>query len=155
MQALSHFDATKKRTVICVISLVPRLLCGGEGKRAWYTLRMRQVPLVICILLRYTKIMVNFCLLTLYSYTPCGTHTSDFEVKNNITLTVTVCIASFEVIGEVQRERLHQSRAKALSWNGRTRGQFLQVKSQVPSSLPHHCPLSGRQLLYERSRCPC
>ena len=28
----------------------------------------------------------------------------------------------------------------ALSWNGRTREQFLQAKSQVPSSLPRHCP---------------
>ena len=74
------------------------------------------------------------------SRTECGTHTSDFEVKNNIALTVTVCIASFEVIGELQRERLRQSRAKALSWNGRTRGQFLQAKSRIPSSLHRHPP---------------
>ena len=40
---------------------------------------------------------------------------SDFEVKNNIALTVTVCIASFEVISELQRERLRQSHAKAFS----------------------------------------
>ena len=43
-------------------SLVPRLLCGGGEKRAWYTLLcMHQVPLVTCILslLRYTKITVN------------------------------------------------------------------------------------------------
>ena len=33
------------------------------------------------------------------------------EVENNIALTVTVCIASFEVIGELQRERLRHSRA--------------------------------------------
>ena len=65
---------------------------------------------------------------------------SNFEVKNNIALTVTVCIASFEAISELQRERLRQSHAKAFSWNGRTRGQFLQVKSQVLSSLPHHRP---------------
>ena len=49
--------------------------------------------------------------------------------KNNITLTVTVCIASFEVIGELQRARLHHSHAAAFSWNGRTRGQILQAKS--------------------------
>ena len=54
---------------------------------------------------------------------------SDFEVKNNIALTVTVCIASFEVISELQRERLHQSRAEAFSWSGRTRVQLLQAKS--------------------------
>ena len=52
-----------------------------------------------------------------------------FEVKNNIALTVTVCTASFEAIGKLQRERLHQSRAAAFSWNGQTRGQLLQVKS--------------------------
>ena len=43
-----------------ISSLIPRLLCRGGGKRAWYTLF--KVPLVICILLRYTKIMVDFCL---------------------------------------------------------------------------------------------
>ena len=44
-------------------------------------------------------------------YTPCGTHTGGFEGKNNITLMVTVCIASFEVISELQRKRLHLSHA--------------------------------------------
>ena len=52
-----------------------------------------------------------------------------FEVKNNISLTVTVCIASFEAIGELQRERLRHSRAAAFSWNGQMRGQVLQAKS--------------------------
>ena len=47
-------------------------------------------------------------------------------MENNIAFTVTVRIASFEVIGELQRERLHYSCATAFSWNGRTRGQFLQ-----------------------------
>ena len=65
---------------------------------------------------------------------------SDFEVKNNIALTVTVCIASFNVIGKLQRERLCQSCAEAFSWSGRMRGQFLQAKSRVPSSLPRHRP---------------
>ena len=44
------------------------------------------------------------------------------------------------MIGELQREKLHQSRAKALSWNGRMRGQFLQAKRRIPSSLPRHRP---------------
>ena len=119
--------------------------CAGEEERepGTHCSRMRQVPLVTCILLRYTKITVNFCLLlkaTLHSYTACGTHTSDFEVKNNIALMVTICIASFEVIGELQREKLRQSRAKALSWNGRMRGQFPQAKRRIPSSLPRHRP---------------
>ena len=58
-----------------------------------------------------------------------GTPWGGFEIRNNIALTVTVCITSFEAIGELQRERLRQSCAAAFSWNGRMRGQFLQVKS--------------------------
>ena len=46
---------------------------------------------------------------------------------------VTVCIASFEAIGELQRKRLRQSRAAVFCWNPRTCGQFLQAKSYVPS----------------------
>ena len=38
--------------------------CAGEEERepGTHCSCMRQVPLVTCILLRYTKIMVNFCL---------------------------------------------------------------------------------------------
>ena len=43
----------------------------------------------------------------------------DIEVENNIALTVTVGIASFEVIGELQRERLR---------HGQMCGQLLQAK---------------------------
>ena len=45
-----------------------------------------------------------------------------FEVKNNIALMAMICIASFEAIGELQREILCHSRAVAFSWNGRMRG---------------------------------
>ena len=51
------------------------------------------------------------------------------KVENNIALTVTLCTASFEMIGELQRKILRHSRAAAFSWNGRTRGQLLQAKS--------------------------
>ena len=89
-------------------SLVPRLLCGGGGKNyGQFLFTSRKAA---------------------HGYTPCGTHMGGIEVENNITLTVTVCIASFEVIGELQRERLRHSRAAAFSWNGRMRGQLLQVK---------------------------
>ena len=94
---------------------------AGEEERepGTHCSRMRQVPLVTCILLCYTlklrSISTYLLKAALHSYTPCGTHTSDFEVKNNIALMVTVCIASFEAIGEVERERLHQSHAKAFS----------------------------------------
>ena len=71
---------------------------------------------------------------------PVGHIRAVLKLKNNITLTVTVCIASFignrdsiihasfEAIGELQRERLRQSRATAFSWNGQMCGQFLQAK---------------------------
>ena len=69
---------------------------------------MRQVPLVTCILLRYTKINRNLCL-------PAEGHTAKlyslwdtfgwFWSRNNIALTLTVCIASFKPIGKLQRER--------------------------------------------------
>ena len=65
----------------------------------------------------------------MHGHTPCGTHTGSIEVKNKIVLTVTVCIASFEVIGELQRERLHHSRATAFGWNGQMHGQLMQAKS--------------------------
>ena len=61
-------------------------------------------------------------------------------VKNNIALTVTVCITLFGAISELQREKLCQSRAATLNWNGQTHGQSLQAKSWVPSSLPCHHP---------------
>ena len=65
----------------------------------------------------------------MHGYTPCGTHTGGIEVKNNIALTVTVCIALFVVIGELQRERLCHSRATAFGWNGGMHGQLLQANS--------------------------
>ena len=120
--------------------------CVGEEERepSTHCLRMCQVPLVTCILLRYTKIMVNFCLpaegRTAQLYSLWDTYEQFWSKKNNITLTVTVCNASFQVIGELQKEGLCQSCAEAFSWNGRTRRQFLQAESRVPLSLPHHCP---------------
>ena len=43
--------------------LVPRLLCGEEEREpGTHCSRMRQVSLVTCILLHYTKITVKFCL---------------------------------------------------------------------------------------------
>ena len=48
------------------------------------------------------------------------------------------CIISFRAINELQRERLHHSRATVFTWNGQTGKYFLQVKSWVFSSLPRH-----------------
>ena len=124
---------------------MPRLLCGGGGKRAWYTLfahvqsslgNLHTTPLH----LNYSQFLFTCWKTAQPSYTSCGkdTRTGGLKVENNITLTVTVCIAPFKVIGELQREKLRQSCAIAFSWNGRTRGQFLQAKSWIPSLLPHH-----------------
>ena len=135
--------------------------CAGEEEKepGTHCSHMRQVPLVTCILLysatlKLRSISAYMLKAALHSYTPCGTHTSNFGVKNNITLTVTVCIATFEVIGELQRGKIA---SVTFIWNGWTRGQFLQAMSRVPSLLPHHrthSVVSGRQLLYERSQCP-
>ena len=51
-------------------------------------------------------------------YAACETHLDSFEVRNNIALMVTVCIALFEVISKLQKKRLHQSHAVAFSWDG-------------------------------------
>ena len=123
----------------CILASFPGS-CVGEEERepGTHCSRMRQVPLVICILLHYTKITVNFCLpacskAALHGYTPCRTLTGGFEVKTNTALMVRVCIASFEAISEHQRKRLRPSRAVALSWNGqphgRPHGQLLQARS--------------------------
>ena len=90
-------------------SVVPMLSCGGEG-RVQKCLCMCQVPLVTCILLCYAKIMVNSVYLLKDHYSMWDTY-ARFWCKNNIALTVTVCVGLFEAIDKLQRERLHQSRA--------------------------------------------
>ena len=93
--------------------------CVGEEERepGTHCSCMRQVPLVTCILLRYTKIMVNFCLPPERPHCmvilPVGHIWAILKSK-----TISVCIASFKVIGELQRERLHHARGAAFSWNG-------------------------------------
>ena len=78
--------------------------CAGEEERepGTHCSHMRQ-PVYYSATLKLRSISVYLleaCTTWLYS---CGIHTGGFEVKN---LTVTVCIASFEVIGELQRVRL-------------------------------------------------
>ena len=79
---------------------------------------MRQVPLVTSILLRY-KVTLNLCLpaerLHCIVILSVGHIRAVLEVENNIALTVTVCVALFEVVGELQRERLCHSSAAAFS----------------------------------------
>ena len=113
---IAHSISLSGKQTLCTAqcSLVSRLLCEEEEREpGTHCSRMRQVPF------RYTlklwSISAYLLKAALHTYTPCETHTSDFEVKNNIALTVTVCIAWFEVIGKLQRERLRQSRAKAFS----------------------------------------
>ena len=61
-------------------------------------------------LARYTQMLSGVTLVwgspRLIPITACVTPLGSFEVRNNITLMVTVCIASFQMIGELQRERL-------------------------------------------------
>ena len=92
---------------------------------------MRQVPLVTCILFHYTKITVNFCLPAERPHCMVILPVGHIRAVLKSKTIVTVCIASFEAIGELQRERLRpgDSRTAAFSWNGQTRGQILQAKS--------------------------
>ena len=55
--------------------------------------RMCQVTLLYC------SATLKLWSLSIPGYTRCETHTGGFEIKSNITLTVTVYIALFEVIG--------------------------------------------------------
>ena len=57
---IAHSISLSGKQTLCTAqcSLVSRLLCGGGGKRAWYTL-FAHVPGSLPL---YTKIMVNFCL---------------------------------------------------------------------------------------------
>ena len=71
------------------------------------------------LLLCYAKIPVNFCLPAERPHTILPVrHLRAVLKSNNIALTVKVCIASFEMIGELQREILRQSRATVFSWDG-------------------------------------
>ena len=67
--SITHSDRPFQcESVLCVHACVVLASfpgsCAGEKERepGTHSLRIRQVPLVTCILLRYTKIMVNFCL---------------------------------------------------------------------------------------------
>ena len=55
---------TPEMAILCVAVASFPGSCAGEEERepGTHCLRVRQVPLVTCILLRYTKITVNFCL---------------------------------------------------------------------------------------------
>ena len=92
-------------------SIAPRLLCRGEGKRAWHTL-FGHVP---SSLVNLHSTLLHLWSMSVYLlkgctaaeiYTLCETHTcmGDSEVRNSIALTVTVCIASFKVISGLQRK---------------------------------------------------
>ena len=100
---LGCFSAVAVKKASChsraYYSLVPRFLCREEEREpGTHCLHMRQVLLVTSILLHYTKIMVTFflpaerpyCMVTL----PVGHIRAGLKVKNNIALTVKVCIAS-------------------------------------------------------------
>ena len=101
------------RVVVEYTSLIPRLSCGGGGKRAWCSLFVH-APSSLGNL-HTTLLHYNFCLPAERlrcrdNYTPYETCMSCFEV-----ITLTVCIASFEVIAELQGEKLCQSRAAAFN----------------------------------------
>ena len=52
----------------------------------------------------------------------------EFEVRNYITLTITICIALFEAIGELHKKD-YVMECSSISQNGQTCDLFLQLKS--------------------------
>ena len=133
-------------------------LASFPGSRAWeeerepgtHCSRMRQVPLVTCILLRYTKITVTSVYLQkgstawLYSFwDPYGRFLSQKQYRFDGN-----CVHCFvrsdrwtskEDIASVTCCK-DKEEAAVFSWNAQTRGQFLQTKSWVPFSLLRHRP---------------
>ena len=126
-------------------NLVPRLSCGGGGERAWYTL-FAHAPNSLGNLhatspaLKLRSILLTCWKAALHDYTLFWYSYGRFFKSKTLSLRRWVCTASFEVIGELQRKRLRQSHAAVFSWNPLTRGQFLQAKDWVSSSLLRHRP---------------
>ena len=92
--------------------------CAGEEEREPGTHCSRMCQGVTYKLLRYTEITVNFCLSAERPHCtvllPMGHIRAVLKSKTIIiALPVTVCIASFEAIGELQGDRLRHSCA---SW---------------------------------------
>ena len=104
---------------------------------------MRQVPFVTCILLRCTKITVNSAYLLkgrtawLYSFWDSyGQFLSQKQYRfDGDSLH---CFVRSDRCSS--KEKIASVTCSVFSWNPRTRGQFLQAKSWVPSSLLRHCP---------------
>ena len=107
-----------------------------------HTVRPVQISLVTCMLLCCTKVV--FCLpaerLHCLVILPVGyIHMDSFEVKNSITLKIVVSIASFKVIGKLQRGRLRQScaavfRKVGLPCGGECNGADLMEISEIPKN---------------------
>ena len=91
---------------------------------AWYTL-FADAPSLLANLHTTGQFLLKGC-----TACPTGYIRAVVEVKNNIALMATVCIALFEAMGELQRERLCQSRATAFSRNGWMCGQFCKWRAK-------------------------
>ena len=92
------------------------------------------------------------------SDTPCETHTGGFEVRNNIALTVTVCIGSFEAIGELPRKDCisHVCKHEVLTGeqNLQTQGKFSRgIANKRQKSLFTELPLQLLSLTLNFTSC--
>ena len=98
---------------------------------------MRQVPLVTCILLHCTKITVN----SVYLLKGCTAWLFSLWVsQNNIASMVTVCIASFLYSSKTLQHMTDAISSFEVHRSLWTHGQFLHMKSWIPSLLLCHCP---------------
>ena len=118
----------KKQLSNILTSVVPMLSCGGEG-RVQKCLCMCQVPLVTCILLCYAKIMVNSVYLLKDHYSMWDTYARFWCKKQYRFDGNSLC---WFIWGDWQTSKRNIASVMC--------GQFLQVKSWAPLSLPRHRP---------------
>ena len=93
---------------LSVGQLRSQALVQWKRKKAWYTLftvhacaEFPWQPAYYSATLKLWPIFVYMLKAAWQSFSPCETHTGDCKVRNSISLPVTVCMVSFEAIGEL------------------------------------------------------
>ena len=120
---------------------------AGEEERepGTHCSRMHQVPLVTWILLRYTKITVNFCLpderLHCMVILPVGNIWVVLKLKAiSLWREQSALFCSRQSINFKGKDFISHMLQRLTGMDKRMLGQFLQTKSWAPSLLPLHSP---------------